>query len=60
MAAPVGLGVGAARQRRLDADDELARAGRRLGPLLDADVARGVEDRGSQGWNTTFSARPER
>jgi hypothetical protein len=60
MAAAVGLGVGAAGQRRLDADDELARARRGLGALLDADVARRVEDGGPQGWNTTFSACPER
>src|SRR5262249_18042923 len=60
MAAAVGLRVGAAGQGGLHADDELARARRGLGALLDADVARRVEDGGPQGANTTFSARPER
>jgi hypothetical protein len=60
MAAAVGLRVGAARQGGLDADDELARARLGLGALLDADVAGRVEDGGPQGWNTTFSACPER
>ena len=60
VAAPVGLGVGAAGERGLHADHDVARAGPRRRPLLDADVAGGVEDRRPHGRNTTFNAWPAR
>ena len=56
MAAPERLQVGAVGERHLDLHEHVARAGPRVGHVLEAEVAGAVEARRPHGTNTTFSA----
>ena len=60
MTTPVGLHVGAIRERDLDLDEHVARAGLRARHLLDAQVTGCVEQRRFHGVKTTLSASPRR
>ena len=60
VAAAERLQVGAVGERDLDLHEDVARAGLRVGHLLDAQVARRVEPRRPHGRKTTFSASRRR